>query len=276
MNKVRDAVPAKVDAKAGKGPAEEVDHEFEGLMSEIETDLRSDEFKKIWKSYGNLIIALVVALVLGVTAFQLYRQYEVRQREAAARRYETAIKAAEAGKRDEAITLFGEVIKDGGKGYGPLARLTQAALQVEKQDIDGAVANYKALAADEKADPVFRDLATLLRVLHGLDREDPKTLEAALTPLANPNNAFNLSALELQALLAAKQGDTDRAIKTLAQVSADPLTPPSMRERADDLTKLYQSGIMPPPPAAPKLPAAPAATPAAAPAAAVPAAPAKP
>ena len=270
MNKVRDAVPATVDAKGKKGPAQDVDPEFEGLMSEIETDLRSDEFRKIWSRYGNFIIGLVVVFILGVTGFQLYRQYEAREREATARRYETAIKAAESGKRDEAIAQFGEIVKQGGKGYGALARLTQAALQIEKQDIDGAVANYKALAADQKADPIFRDLATLLRVLHSLDREDAKSLEAALTPLANPNNAFNLSALELQALLAAKQGDTDRAIKTLAQISADPATPPSMRERAEDLTKLYQSGIMPPPPAAPTLPAA------AAPAVPAPAAPAKP
>jgi hypothetical protein len=250
LNK-RDAVPATAAAKGKKGKPDEVDPEFEGLMSEIEGDLRSDEFKKLWKNYGTLIVTLVVLLIVGVTGFTLYRQYAAEQHLEAARRYELAVQAQQAGRTDDAMTQFGALVQDGGRGYSALARLNQAALQMEKQDYAAAIANYQALAADEKADPLLRDLAVLLRVLNSLDREDPKVLEAALTPLTNPNNAFNLSALELSALLAAKQGDTARAIKTLAQISTDPSTSTSMRQRADDLAKLYQSGATPPPPTAP-------------------------
>jgi hypothetical protein len=273
LTKVKDAVPQAADRKGKKGSADETDHELEGLMSEIETDLRSDEFKKIWKAHGNAIIAFVVVLLVGITGFQLYRQYEADQHQAAARKYELAIKAGQEAKVDEAIAQFGALIQEGDRGYTPLARLNQASLQIEKKDIDGALANYKALSADETADPVLRDLGTLLFVLHSLDRADPKTLETALSPLLNPASPFNLSALELQALLAAKQGDTARALKTLAQITADPETPTAMRERAGDLTKLYQSGSLPPPPAAPALPAAPASLPPAAPPAAAPAKP---
>jgi len=95
---------------------------------------------------------------------------------------------------------------------------------------------------------VFRDIAVVLQVLHSLDREDPKTLEAVLTPITSPNNAFNMSALELSALLAAKQGDTARAVKILAEITSDTTVPASMRERAEDLSKFYQSGVTPPPP----------------------------
>ncbi len=264
LNQPKDAVPASAwPAKGAKGKPDDTDHELEGLMSEIETDLRSDEFKKIWKQYGSVFTVLAVAVIMGVTGFQLYRQYDARQHEAVARRYELAIAAQADGKLDDAMAQFGALVSEGRKGYGALARLSQASLQLQKKDIDGAVANYKALAVDPKADPVFRDLAVLLRVLHSLDRDDPKLLEAALTPLTNPNNAFNLSALELSALLAAKQGDSERAIKTLTLISADPATPASMRERADDLTKLYQAGGMPPPPPAPTIPAAAAPTPSA-------------
>jgi hypothetical protein len=156
-----------------------------------------------------------------------------------------------------------------------MARLSEAAIQVEKGDVDGALANYKALSENTKVDPTFRDLSTLLYVLHSLDRADPKTLETQLAPLTNPTSAFKLSALELTALLAAKQGDVPRAIKTLAQITAEPSAPASLRQRAEDLTKLYESGTLPPPPAAPAMPAAaPAAAtpaPAAAPAPAAPA-----
>ena len=269
MNNARDAASALVAAaaKGNKGPAEEIDPEFEGLMSEIETDLRADEFRKIWQRYGHLFIAFAIVLVLGVGGFELYRQYETQQREATARRYELAVKAQQDGKANDAMTAFTALVKDGGKAYAMLARFSLAALQVQKNDLDGAIANYKALADDQTINPAFRDLATLLRVLHSLDREDPKTLEAALTPLTGPNNAFNPSALELSALLAAKQGDTARAVKTLALITADPNTPRSMRERAEDLSKLYQAGEMPPPPSPPPMPtgapatAAPAARP---------------
>ncbi len=272
MSDTKKAVPAP----AKKGKASDVDPEFEGLMSEIETDLRADEFKKIWTKYGTVIITLAVLLVGGATGFELYRQNTTRLNEAAARNYELAVLDVEAGKIDEAITRFGDVAKGGVEGYSALARLSQASLQVHKNDLDGAIANYKALAADQKADPVFRDIAVVLQVLHSLDREDPKALEAVLTPVTNPNNAFNMSALELSALLAVKQGDTARAVKILAEITSDTTVPPSMRERAEDLSKFYQSGVTPPPPTpaavmpaavapapvAPAPPAAPAAAPA--------------
>ncbi len=258
LTKEKNVVPAAADAKGKKGPAEdETDHELEGLMSEIETDLRTDEFKKMWKAYGNAITLVVVLFLVGVTGFQLYRQYEARQHEEAARQYELAIEAGQdAANADKAIAQFGALIKEGDRGYTALARLSQASLQLEKKDVDGAIANYKALAADEKADPVLRDLGTLLSVLHSIDRADAKVLEAMLTPLTSPTNAFNLSAMELSALLAAKQGDTARALKTLQQISVDPRTPQAMRDRVADLTKLYEVGTIPPPPAAPATPAA--------------------
>ncbi len=259
---------------AGKGKPEELDPEFMGLMSEIESDLRTDEFRKIWKRYGNLFITFAVLLVGGVTGTVMYRDYEAKQREAAARRYELAVTAQLDGKTDEAFSAFTALAKDGGKAYGMLARFNLASLQVQKNDLDGAIATYKALASDQTVDPAYRDLATLMRVLRGLDREDPKVLEAALTPLTGPNNAFNPSALELTALLAARQGDTARAVKTLAQISADPAAPASMRARAEDLSKLYQAGVVPPPPLPPAT--VPAPPPSAAAPSAAPPAPSKP
>jgi len=250
LNNRKDAVPATAAAaaKGKKGKPDAADAEFEGLMSEIETDLRSDELKKIWSRYGTVLVAFVVLLVIGVTGFQLYRQQEAQQLETAARRYEIALQTHADGKVEEAMAELDLLSKEGVEAYSVLARLSLAALQVQRNDVDAALVNYKALAADERADPIFRDLAVLLQVLHTLDREDPKALEAQLTPLTSPDNAFNMSALELSALLAAKQGDTPRAVKTLEQITGDAAAPPSMRERAQDLISLYNSGVIPPPP----------------------------
>jgi hypothetical protein len=257
LNKPKDALGTSV---AHKGKQEDVDPEFEGLMSEIEGDLRADEFKKIWASYGNLIIAFAVTVVVGVGGFQFYRHQQAETQAAVGRQFEVAIQAEETGKTDEAIKQLSSIPGAPGTAYGPLARLSQAALLINKKDIPGALAIYKALAADTTADPMFREFATLLHVMHSLDTADAKALEAEIAPLAAGGGTFAHSALELQALLAAKQGDTARAVKTLAQISADPATPAAMRDRVTDLTKLYEAGVVPKPPAIPPAPAAPAAS----------------
>jgi len=270
LNTAKDAnlpAPAKASGKSSK-PVES-DPELDGLMAEIESDLREDELKKIWKKHGSLIVALIVALVVGVTGFQLYRQYAVAQRAEMARSYEAAVKQLKDGKTDEALSAFAVLGAKGGEGYGALARLSQAALQVEKKDIDGAIATYKSIADDNGVDPVLRDLATLLHVLQSMDRTEAKALEAELAPLNTPNNPFKYSVMEITALLAAQQGDAARAATLAGELAADPGVPPSMRQRANDLQALYKANApaapAPAPAAAAPTPAAPVAAPPAAP-----------
>lgn len=229
------AAPAAVPAK----PSDE-DLAMEGLMMEVESGLREDEFRKIWKRYGNLIIGLAIVLVLGVAGYQLWREHQLEQRDAFANRYDAAITQFDAGKYDAAAKEFAEIAKNNGQGYAALARLQEAAAKLQQGDNVGAIAAYKALGEDQKMDPVFRDLGTLLRVMYALDSEDPKTLEPALGPLMASGNPYRYSALELAALLAAKQGDTARAAQLAEQITNDPTAPAGLRERANDLATLYK------------------------------------
>ncbi len=265
-----------VPAVAGKGkkPKDDTDYELEGFMSEIETDLREDELKKIWTRHSGLIIVFVAALLVGVAGFKFYQQREAAALQETARGYELAIQAQQAGKTDEAITQFTAIGKTGAKGYSALARLNQAALLLGKNDTKAAVAVYKSITADASADPVLRDLATLLTALHSLDSDDPKALEATLKPLTVEGGAFSASAQELTALLAARQGDTARAAKILETLNSDVTLSAAVRERATDLAKFYTGGGTSPAIVAPASVAPAPVAPAAAPPSAVPAAPA--
>jgi hypothetical protein len=230
-------VPAKAKKKAEKSEEELM---LDGFLTEVEDDLREEELRKLWAKYGSYVIAAAVAIVLGVFGWQLWRQNIADQRLEAARQYEAATKLLQDGKMDEALTAYAAVADKKGQGYAALAQLQKAAIALDKNDREGALAAYKALATDASADPLFRDLAVVLRVLHGIDNENPLELEAALKPLLDPANTFAASATELMALLAHKQGDIARAVKLAEGLAADPTVPQGIRQRAEELRTVFQ------------------------------------
>lgn len=227
-------------------PAEKVDHELEGLMSEIESDIREEELSKIWKRYSGAMVVFAVALVLGVVGFQFFRQYESRERSEIALAYDKAVKHLDAGEPDLALKGF-SALKDRrfAGGYSVLSRLGEAASLLQKKDDAGAVKIYSEIAADGNTDPAFRDLATVLRAVHSLDTADPKALEAALAPVTASDNPFSYSALEMSALIAVKQGNTKQAYDLLQRILGDPAAPAGVRQRATDLAALYKPADAP-------------------------------
>lgn len=246
----KDATPAPEPKKGNKKEAPPQDAELDGLMSEIESDLREDELKRIWKRYGSTFITVAVVFMLGVAAYEGWRAYTAREHARVATLHEQAIFAAGEEKLDEAKAKFAEVAKTADQPYAALALLTDAGLRIEHNDVDGALALYTTLAADTKADVMFRDMAVVLKALHSVDRGDAKALEAELAPLTK-DSTFKHSAIELTALLAAKQGDTARAATLAQSLVDDTATPQAMRGRAQELAALYKAGVVPatlPPP----------------------------
>ncbi|MCC6914052.1 MAG: tetratricopeptide repeat protein [Rhodospirillaceae bacterium] len=249
----KDAKPAPEQKKGeialGKAPIQK-DVELDGLMSEIESDLREDELKRIWRQHGSTFVVVAVLFLIAVAGHEGWKAYNGRQHANIAMTYDEGINAAGEGKVDEAKAKFAEVAKSGDQPYASLARLTDAGLRLQNNDAKGAIDLYAALAADEKADLLFRDVAVVLKALHSVDSEDPKKLEADIAPLTK-DSTFKHSAIELTALLAAKQGDTARAATLAQSLVDDAATPQSMRGRAQEYAALYKAGVVPanlPPP----------------------------
>jgi hypothetical protein len=230
-------------SKLGLTSATEAQHdpEMEALLAEIEADLREQELRKLWERYGKTVIAAVVVAIAVVVGVQLWRQHQTEQRLQLAAHYEQAEAAVDAGKTDDALAFFTDVARNKDEGLGSLAELDRAAILLNRHDLNGAIAAYRAVAENPKADPALRDLAVVLEVTNSIDTSDPKTLEPLLIPLADPGNPFHASATELQGLLAAKEGNPARAAKLMDQLLADPATPQAMRARAEDLANYYKS-----------------------------------
>jgi hypothetical protein len=137
--------------------------------------------------------------------------------------------------RGAAIAAFNKLSASAPEGYATLARLRDAALKAQSGDRAGAVALWDQVAADSSADPLLRDLASLLWAEHQIDTADPALLEARLKVLAAPDNPWHSLADEQLALLDMRLGKSDQAKTTLHRLAQDTTAPNGVRGRASAL-----------------------------------------
>jgi hypothetical protein len=209
------------------------------IFDEVDEELRAERVQRLLKRYGGLIIAAAVAVVAGAGGLQAWRWWQAKQDLAAAQHYLIAMamvdSAAGPANTKAAITAFGALTRAAPDGYRTLARLQTAAQKAEAGDKAGAAALWNDVASDTAADPLLRDLASLLWCQHQIDSGDPGILAARLTTLAEPDNAWRPLAKEQLALLDMRQGKTDAARTTLRALLQDRTTPAGIRDRVAGL-----------------------------------------
>lgn len=207
------------------------------IFDEVEEDLRADRMRRLAARYGGLLAGALLLVVAGVAGMQGWRWWQGRQAAEAASGYLAASRdaAAEGADLKAVADRFAALAAESPAGYRTLARLRAAALKAESGQRQEALALWEAVAADAAADPVLRDLATLLWGLHALDSGDPAAVEARLAPLAAPGGPWRASAEEIRALAALRRGETEAARRTLAALAADNEVPRGVRERAGRL-----------------------------------------
>jgi hypothetical protein len=209
----------------------------DSLLREIDEDIRRERYARLWKRFGNYIIAAVVALLLGIAGYQFWQYRVDSQRQQASAQLASASTLTGTDRAAAEQTLAG-LAAEGPAGIAVLAGLRHAALLAESGDVQAARAAYQQVQRSA-SDPLYRDLAVVREAMVALAQEDaPIDAEAIidkLKPLTSDGNPWRFSARELTALLASRSGQIAEARSLLGELSADPLAPAGVRERARQL-----------------------------------------
>ncbi len=205
------------------------------FIREVDEELRRDRLLSIWQRYGRALIALVVLLVVGVAAWEGWKAWRSRQMAAAAEQLLAVERDMAAGRWVEAASAFAAAADGGEPGPATIARLREAAALGRAGDADAVAAALGTLADRADADPLLRQLATLLLAQQTLDTADPAELRSRLVPLAEAGQPWRNSARELLVLLALRAGDTAQARSLLDSIVDDVGTSPAVRQRAEAL-----------------------------------------
>jgi hypothetical protein len=234
------------------------------IFREVEEEVRRERLEKIWKLYGDYIVAGIALLVIAVAGYELYTRYEANQRMQASENLLAAETAAAGGDYAKATDAYATVAKDAPGGYAKMAKLGQASALLATGQRDEAIAIYKSVAAD--GGPIG-DVA-LIRAGWAMAETAPRAdVQALLAPLTDPTTPWNSMAREILAYADFHAGQTSAAQQEFAALAADKAVPQAIRTRAEGMaTFLKQGGFnnygtvpkpVAPPAAAPANPAAP-------------------
>lgn len=208
------------------------------IFREVDEDLRRDRMEGLFKRYGGIFLAIAVLLVVGTAGYTAWRNWQQSQKEAQTAALVSAIDAATQG-RDKGADALASFAAKAPADMAALARLNEAALRAGEGKRAEAAAIYDTVAANGAVSATYRDVATLLSVLHQLGSGDAGQLSARLQPLTADGSPWRFSAREITALLAARSGDQARAKTLLQQLADDASAPAGVRSRAADLAALY-------------------------------------
>jgi hypothetical protein len=223
------------------------------LLREVEEDLRRERFAALWKKFGGIAIAAVVAIVLAVAGYQGWQSYSMSARETASARFEQAQRRADLGP-GEAAEAFGAIADDAPSGYALLARLREARARAAEGGAE-ALEPYDRLA-QQAEEPLYRDLAAVLHALVRWDegaRDAPDAASASnadgaaqpmaeIDRLAAPDGAWRFTAREVAAAAAYERGDRARARELWQELREDPAAPPQLRDRMGKLLDQARDG----------------------------------
>jgi hypothetical protein len=204
------------------------------IFREIDEELRRDNLLKLWSRYGRYVLALAVLVLLVAGGIVAWRDHQLSERRAQSARYASALSLSREGKDAEAAKVFAAIGQESG-GYAVLASFEEAELLGKSGDRKGAVAAYDRIATAGGLDPVFRELAVLLSVMHGMAEADPHSTIDRLAPLTSAGNPWRPTALELTAVARLSSGDKKGALDLYMSLADDLAVPQGLRARAAEM-----------------------------------------
>lgn len=205
-------------------------HDSDSFIEEVSEAVRRDRLFRYFRRYGWIAIAIVVLIVGGAA----WREYSKAQERAAAEAQGNEILAAldaqDASARLDALSGI-----ETGDGAQAVVEMLAAAEALAADEPSAAADALRAIEENGSLDPIYRQMATLKRVMVLSVDMSPEDRIAALEPLTAAGAPFRVLAEEQIALAELQSGDRDAALSRLRALVDDTEATGALRQRANRL-----------------------------------------
>ncbi|PVB63376.1 tetratricopeptide repeat protein [Labrenzia sp. 011] len=200
------------------------------IFREVDEDIRQEKYRRLWDRFGLWIIGVAVLIVVGTGGYRGWLYWQETQSQTSGDMFFEAVQLSEAGKYDEAATLYDQLDSATG-GYPALARFRKATDLANAGQTEEALAEFDALAAESGLMEGMKDVAALRAGYLVVDMEDYTSVADRVEGLTGDTGPFRAAARELLALSAWKNGDIETARQWIAAIEEDPETPVDLNRR---------------------------------------------
>jgi hypothetical protein len=211
------------------------------IFREVEEDVRRERLEKLWKQYGDYVIAAVAVLVIGVAGFKFWQHYQFVQTQKAAAAYLQTMEASGNGKPLDAARNYAEIAKSAPGGYALAAQLSQANMLLEAGKRDEAVALYRKIAAKDSKE--IGETARVRAAWALADSAPKNELQDLLAPVNDDKSGWRFMAREILAYADFRDGRLNAAQTAFKKLSEERDAPGTTRQRALAMATLIRTGV---------------------------------
>lgn len=223
---------------AKKKQKTEKDFAEDGLIREVNDELKQDKLHEIWKKYGNYIIAFVVLLIGATATIEGYKSWKSSVEAKEAKEFVSAISDADNLEMDAAITSFEKISNSARTDFKDLAKLQIANIYLKNSKIEEAITVLEEIYNDKSVDNTLRNVAAIKLVSHTIDTADADEIRKMLEPMTIDTNSFRYAAKEMLALLELREGNLEGSKAIYEELTSDTLVAAGIKKRADEMLAL--------------------------------------
>lgn len=206
------------------------------FVDSIEEEIRDENWQRMWKKYGTLIVGFTSAVLISVAVYNMWQRQDLADREAISSKFSLIQNAIMSGDETTVLSQLRGIAGASKKNYATLAKFEYAALLRKKQQPD-ALAEYKSIYEDKKVDDSLRSLSYILYVNSAIDlmsaKEISENIDNFIEELQKNHVGKNwdLLAKETIAFCYIKKGDNKMAKEALENLAKTTGIPENMAER---------------------------------------------
>jgi len=211
------------------------------LFDEIKEDVRKEKYALLWEKFGNYVLGACLSIVLITAGVVSWKGYSKGVSEEQGSKLFFAEREVENDNIEAAYAIYDELINEGRAEYASIAGLKKAALLVDEGRKDEASLLYQKISDISGAPIEIKELAGLLYI-YSLDNEGAELSEQTIEKLSKKKHPWRFSAAEFSAFRALKENNNDEAKELFNALLGDPLTPPGIRKRSQNMIDAITRG----------------------------------